>query len=166
MKKVVLSLFTILLVFALSTVAFAANSPIQEIIPDTAVTVDGEEDATTKVQVTKEQEENVFTFTAPEKDGHIFSSWEITGEYTIVTGALDEDTITIKVTDPAQTKVVADYTVEEDEEPEEKPTKPGKPGKPNDKPTSPDTGSDAIAFFGLTALIAASVAVTAKKRIK
>ena len=163
MKKVILSLFTILLVFALSTVAFAANSPIQEIIPDTAVTVDGEEDTTTKVQVTKEQEENVFTFTAPEKDGHIFSSWEITGEYTIITGALDEDTITIKVTDPAQTKVVADYTVEEEDE---KPTKPGKPGKPNDKPTSPDTGSDAFAFFGLTALIAASVAVTAKKRIK
>ncbi len=165
MKKVLISLFTILLVFALSTVAFAANSPIQEIIPDTAVTVDGVEDTATKVQVTKEQEENVFTFTAPEKDGHIFSAWEITGEYTIVTGALDEDTITIKVTDPAQVKVVADYTVEEDDEPEEEePTK--KPGRPNDKPTSPDTGSDALAFFGLAALLAAGVAVTAKKRIK
>jgi hypothetical protein len=190
MKRILIPFLSIILMLGLSSVAFAANSPGTQIMPNTQITVDNADSSvvTAKIDVTYDSASGTYTLTVPTvSNGHNFANWVITGDYTIVSGSLADSTITVKFANPAAVTVAANYTAastqaptteastteadetkadesEDDYVSPEKPEKnPANQGSVNTSPASPVTGSS-IAFLGLAAIIAGGVAIKSKKR--
>ena len=146
MKKIVSIVVALVLVSVLSVSAFAAKSVVADIITD----FNGGTSTTTQ-----DNSKNEFTFTADEKDGYNFVGWEIEGNYEIISGSLDSETITIRFEDDVDLEEAAKLAT-----PEFKKVSDGGNKKPDG---SPDTG-DSMAVAAL-AVLALGGLVVSKKRM-
>lgn len=142
MKKIMSVVFALILVSVLSVSAFAAGSVVADIVKD----YDG--GTGTYSQNASGTE---FTFTADNKDGYNFVGWEIEGNYEIVSGSLDSESVTVRFLDDVTLEEVSElaepiFEAVDDDVPST--TKDS--GK---EPGSPDTGdSMAVAFLAVAAL--------------
>jgi len=166
MKKRLL-VATILAVFSLTSVSvMAAESPTADdyynitvgdetLGTDSSSTVKvpgGTVDSSTGAVVVGDE----VTFTANPDDGNSFSKWIIDGEYVIVDGAIDEDTITIV---PSSDIVINAEFLDEDGNVIGDDDGDVDPGQ-----TSPQTGTAAGGLF-VALLASGAVAATSKKKL-
>lgn len=143
MKKIASVVFAFVLVAVLSVSAFAAGSVEADIVKD----YDGG-----SATYSKDAESGQFTFTANTKDGYNFVGWDIAGDYKIISGSLDSETITVVFLDGTTSldQVSAEPLFEAIDEPE--PDEPGDEPEP-DEPVAPKTGdSMALAVLAVAAL--------------
>jgi len=102
MKKVMVLVVALVLIFSLSVVAFAADSPVAK--PTVVVTVVNGPEAKPENNTVKKGEE--FTFVADDKQGE-FNSWSVYKkdgsvakegtDYNIVSGKLTDETIKLEI---------------------------------------------------------------------
>lgn len=147
MKKLLVSILVIVVVATMSLTVFAALSPVSV----------GEHKVTAGSYATGElgpadyvvNEDGTITLTRAAESEFEFEGWKITGEYEIVSGSLTGDTITIRPL--SDVRIIEMYDC-------------AAAGAEDDGPTSPETGSNLLAF-GTVALLSLSVAYVAKKRL-
>ena len=113
MKKIMSVVLALVLVSVFSVSAMAAKSVTAPIVKDyEGGTGTYEQDASG----------DEYTFTAEPKDGYNFIGWEIDGNYEIIDGDLDSETITVQFLDGTTLEDVSAEPIfektEEDEEPD------------------------------------------------
>lgn len=167
MKKLV-SLLTAVIVVALSAVtAMAAPSPVAS--KELNVTVINTQGGSASYTVEYNADGEYVTLTANPKDKYQFSGWVIDGEYDIIEGTLQDETIVIRLKSdikatPKYVKKGTGSTSTGSEIPVKSSKAPQGSASRNSSATSPKTGDTAVYFmFGaLAVLAAASVAVGVK----
>lgn len=150
MKRVITIALVLVLVFSLSISALALDSPSGKKYYGISVSYSPSDGSlgtasadSDKVLIT-EHDDGTVTLTAVEKGNGVFSAWQITGDYDIVSGSLTDKTITIRP--HSDISAVATFT-KPGSTPDEKPTTPG-----NKNNTSPKTGDPLLYLIGLLVL--------------
>lgn len=163
MKKIMSVVLALVLVSALSVSVFAAGSVVAPVVKDyDGGTVTIAQDTTGNATAGKE-----FTFSVETKDGYNFLGWEIDGNYEIVSGSLESETVTVRFLDDISIEDIgaepifeaiddADEPTDDDDEPTTTAEK---------EETSPKTG-DSMAMVALAAVALAGVVVSKKKLSK
>ena len=164
MKRVITVALVLVLVFSLSVTAFAKDSPTGKKYYGISVSYSPSDGSlgtasadSDKVLIT-ENDDGTVTLTANEKGNGVFSSWQITGDYDIVSGSLNSKTITIKP--HSDISAVANFTKPGSSPDEQKPSTPGNKGN-----TSPKTGDPLLYVIGMM-ILALGFGTLAVKKIK
>lgn len=161
MKKIMSVVLALILVSALSVSVFAAGSVVAPIINDY-------EGGTATITQDTTGNGREFTFTVDTKDGYNFVGWEIDGNYEIVSGSLDSETVTVRFLDDVAIEDISAEPIFEEigtDEPDE-PTEPEeKTTTTKKKDVSPKTG-DSMAMVALATVALAGVVVSKKKLSK
>lgn len=95
MKKIVCLVLALVMVFAVSAVAMAAESPEATSQYSCELKNDNANAGSVKKEVTAT---DTYTLTATPVDGKKFAGWTISGNYTIVSGSLTSEVIVVKLT--------------------------------------------------------------------
>ncbi len=146
MKRIISLLIALIVLFSISTVAMAVDSPVATTQHACELTNDNANAGSVKKEVTAT---DTYTLTATAVTGYKFAGWTISGNYTIVSGSLTSEVIVVKVT--GDIKANATFSVS---------------GLSGDGSTSaPETGDHMGIVLFICALSLAGVGVATKKVI-
>ena len=152
MKKICVLLLALVMMFALTTSAFAVISPSGEIKYNVKHYVVSMITGETSYQWYKVVPDgDTLIITLDEKYVEFFQKWDIKGDYELIKGTLDGSTTEIVIRPNSDVDVYSYINAETE-------------GPSNDSPTSPDTATPVAGLVALMA-ISAGAAVVAKKQI-
>lgn len=164
MKKLLIPLLVLTMIFSLSLCAFAetVESPTAPVVYE--VTVNQPDKANGSVSRV-DNEDGTITLTVSAEEAATFTKWALEGDYEIVSGSLTDTTITIK---PKADNVVVNTvfaTVDvTPTNPEETTVPSDAPEDDNGSDTSPETGAP-VAAAAVTLAVALGAAFVAKKQL-
>lgn len=163
MKKLLIPLLVLTMIFSLSVCAFAESvqSPTAPVVYQVTV---NQPDKSNGSVARVDNADGTVTLTVSPEDVATFTKWVLEGDYEIVSGSLTDTTITIK---PKADNVVVntEFKGEEPTTAAEETTVPSDaPADDNGSGTSPETGAP-VAAVVVTLAVALGAAFVAKKQL-
>lgn len=163
MKKLLIPLLVLTMIFSLSVCAFAESvqSPTASVVYEVTVNQPDKTNGSVSKVVNSD---GTVTLAVSAEEAATFTKWVLKGDYEIVSGSLTDTTITIK---PKADNVVVDTefkTAETTTAAEETTVPSDAPADDNGSGTSPETGAP-VAAVAVTLAVALGAAFVAKKQL-